>query len=292
MFTQNRQNFAQDLRISIRGFGSRARFGIRGIKLLIDGIPVTLPDGQGQVDTLQLATAGRIEVMRGPSASLYGSAAGGLIRIETQDAPTQPDLLGRVSFGMNGFRSYVLKAGGRAGPVGLVAGFSRQETGGYRDHSRMETNVFNGKVDWAIDEDSELTGILRLVYSPIADDPGGLTVAEKRQDRRQAAPRNLQFDVGERLGQVTTGLRYRHRFGENHETTAATWFGYRDFSNRLPFDGQCREEGPAPGGATIALDRLFAGGSVQHVYRDDIVGLPNQLLVGVDVEVEHEAVAV
>ncbi|HIL02384.1 MAG TPA: Plug domain-containing protein, partial [Myxococcales bacterium] len=84
VFTQNRQNFAQDLRISIRGFGARARFGLRGIKLIVDGIPATLPDGQGQLDTLQLSTAGRIEVIRGPSASLYGSAAGGVIRLESE----------------------------------------------------------------------------------------------------------------------------------------------------------------------------------------------------------------
>ncbi|MBW2698566.1 MAG: TonB-dependent receptor [Deltaproteobacteria bacterium] len=287
VFTQNRQNFAQDLRISIRGFGSRARFGIRGIKLLIDGIPATLPDGQGQVDTLQLATAGRIEVMRGPSATLYGSAAGGVIRIESETVPDVPDVQGRVAFGSNGFRSYELKGAGRAGPVGILAGLTRQEMGGYREHSRMETNVFNGKVDWAIDDRSELSGILRVVYSPIADDPGGLNEVEKWQDRRQAAPRNLRFDVGERLGQVTTGLRYRRNLGEKHETTAAAWFGYRDFANRLPFDGQCTDGGP-PGGASVALDRFFTGGSLQYVYRDEIASLPNELLVGFDVEVQRD----
>lgn len=288
VFTQNRQNFAQDLRIAVRGFGARARFGIRGIKLLIDGIPATLPDGQGQVDTLQLATAGRIEVVRGPSATLYGSAAGGVILVETEDAPAVPDLSGRFALGQNGYQAYDLKGGGRSGSVGLLAGLSRQVMGGYREQSHMETNVFNGKVDWEIDGRQTLSGVARFVYSPIADDPGGLTAEEKSADRRQAAPRNLLLDVGERVGQATTGLRYRLTSGRHHETTASAWFGYRQFSSRLPFDAQCREDGPVPGGATVDLDRYFGGGSLQHVWSRPMGRLHNDLLAGIDVEVQSD----
>nr|MCS5634876.1 Plug domain-containing protein [Myxococcota bacterium] len=101
VFTQNRQNFAQDLRVSIRGFGARAQFGLRGVKLIVDGIPATLPDGQGQLDTLQLSTAGRIEVIRGPSASLYGSASGGVIRVESEAIGEGVFVAGRAGFGSN-----------------------------------------------------------------------------------------------------------------------------------------------------------------------------------------------
>jgi len=125
VFTQNRGNFAQDLRISLRGFGSRANFGIRGIKLVVDGIPATLPDGQGQVDSLQLASVGRIEVMRGPSASLHGSAAGGVIHIESEETPAVPFVEGRVAFGSHGYRGYDVKSSGRAGSLSYLLGLSR-----------------------------------------------------------------------------------------------------------------------------------------------------------------------
>ena len=128
VFVLNRTNFAQDTRIAIRGFGARSRFGIRGIKLIVDDIPASLPDGQGQVDSLQLASAGRIEVIRGPTASLYGSAAGGVIRIESEPPPEAPVLDGRVSFGSNGFQSYEAKSAGQIGPVGVEIAEFRDPT--------------------------------------------------------------------------------------------------------------------------------------------------------------------
>ena len=279
VFTQNDQNFAQDLRVSIRGFGARAKFGLRGVKLIVDGIPATLPDGQGQLDTLQLSTAGRIEVIRGPASSLYGSAAGGVIRVESQPIGEGRHAEGRVGLGDYGYRSYDAKATVREGSVGVLVGLSHQEVGGYREHSRMENTMLNSRIEWQVDEDSELTGILNFVDAPIADDPGGLKEAEVQEDRRQAAPNNLKFDAGENLKQVTTGLRYRRRSGDKHETTAAAWYGWRDFANRIPIP---------PSGVSGGLDRTFAGASVQHEYRDELFGLANSLLVGFDVEAQWD----
>ncbi len=287
VFVQNRTNFAQDTRISIRGFGARSRFGIRGIKLIVDGVPSTLPDGQGQVDSLQLASAGRIEVIRGPTASLYGSASGGVIRIESERPSGAPFVDGRVSFGSNGFQSYEALSAGRVDSVGYLVGLTRQVVDGYRDQSRMESNVLNSRVAWEIDEDSELDATLSFVYAPIADDPGGLTLAEVDADRRMARDRNVTYDAGERVNQTSVGARYRHRFGAKHQTTAATYFGFRDFSNELPFAGECTATGP-PAGARTDLDRFYAGGSVQHEYDDEFFGLPNQLLVGFDVEAQRD----
>ena len=277
VFTQDRENFAQDLRVSIRGFGSRARFGLRGIKLIVDGIPATLPDGQGQLDTLQLSTAGRIEVLRGPSASLYGSAAGGVIRVESEAIGEGTSAAGRAGLGSNGYRSYDAQATSREGSLGILLGLSHQELGGYRDHSRMESTILNSRAEWQIDEASELTALLSFVHAPIADDPGGLRASEVAADRRQAAPNNLLFDAGESLDQVTAGLRYTRRSGDNHETTGAAWYGWRDFANRLPF-----------GDVNGSLDRNFAGASLQHEYTDELLGMPNSLLVGFDVEAQRD----
>ena len=83
LVANNRYNYAQDLQISIRGFGARASFGVRGVKLYQDGIPFTMPDGQGQTGSFALDTAKRIEVLRGPFAALYGNASGGVIQLFT-----------------------------------------------------------------------------------------------------------------------------------------------------------------------------------------------------------------
>ncbi|MEM9058567.1 MAG: TonB-dependent receptor plug domain-containing protein, partial [Pseudomonadota bacterium] len=115
LFMQDRYNFAQDLRIAIRGFGARSSFGIRGIKIIVDGIPETLPDGQGQVDAIDLGSIQQVEVLRGPSSSLYGNASGGVISITTESGPAQPFAEARLSAGEDGFSAYQLKAGGRAG---------------------------------------------------------------------------------------------------------------------------------------------------------------------------------
>jgi iron complex outermembrane receptor protein len=286
VFTQNRQNFAQDLRIAIRGFGARARFGIRGIRLIVDGIPATLPDGQGQVDTLQLATTGRIEVLRGPATSLYGSAAGGVIRVETEPVPDVPVAQARAAVGRYGYRSYDAKGLGRSGPVGWLVGLSRQETGGYRRQSRMESNLLNSRVSWAIDDASELTAYLHFLYGPVAEDPGGLTAAQVAADRRQAQTCNAILDAGEQVDQVGGALKYRHAFGARNETTAVGWWGWRDFANRLAFGNACL--GGGAGGSAGFLDRFFAGGSLQHVYTGDLLSLPNRLLVGVEVEAQRD----
>ncbi|HXF18747.1 MAG TPA: Plug domain-containing protein, partial [Burkholderiales bacterium] len=90
LVVQNRWNYAQDLQVSSRGFGARASFGVRGIRLYQDGIPATMPDGQGQTGSFSLASAQRIEILRGPFSTLYGNAAGGVVSIFSEDGPPTP----------------------------------------------------------------------------------------------------------------------------------------------------------------------------------------------------------
>src|SRR5687768_4129313 len=172
---QNRQNYAQDLQISSRGFGARSTFGVRGIRLIADGIPATMPDGQGQAATFALGSAERIEVMRGPFSALYGNASGGVIAIETQDGPEVPT--GDASFSVGSYDSWraALKFGGQWGRLNAIGDLSRFRTDGYREHSAARRDHLNTKLRLGVGDASALTLVTNTLRQPDTQDPLGLT---------------------------------------------------------------------------------------------------------------------
>lgn len=271
IFSQNRFNFAQDLRVSIRGFGARAAFGIRSIKILVDGIPATLPDGQSQVDSLDLGSAERVEVMRGPASALYGNASGGVISITTEEGPETPFVEGRITLGEYDLWKIQLKSGGQVGPMNYLVSASRLEYGGYREQSDTESVVFNGKFRFDIDEASDLTAVINVVDSPQADDPGGLSRASIEENRRAAAAVNLSNNTGEEVSQQRFGLIYRRDFGDLHELQVNGYFTARQFRGAIPF-------------RVIEFDRYFGGGGIQYSYHGDLFGRSSRLTVGIDVQ--------
>ncbi len=271
IFSQNRFNFAQDLRVSIRGFGARAAFGIRGIKILVDGIPATLPDGQSQVDSLDLGSAERVEVMRGPASALYGNASGGVISVTTEDGPETSFVEGRITLGEYDLWKLQLKSGGQAGPMNYLISASRLEYGGYREQSDTESVVFNSKFRFDIDESSDLTAVINIVDSPRADDPGGLSRANVEENRRAAAAVNLSNNTGEEVSQQRFGLVYRRDFGDLHELQINGYITARQFRGAIPF-------------RVIEFDRYFGGGGLQYSYHGDLFGRSSRLTVGIDVQ--------
>ncbi len=278
VFIQNRTNFNQDSRISIRGFGARTPFGIRGIKLIVDEIPLTLPDGQGQVDSLDLSTAARIEVLRGPGASLYGSAAGGVIRVTSDQGTPMPLLRSRVSAGSYGYRNYQAQGAGQVGDWSYALGLSRIETNGYREHNSAKNVLLSTKFRYEVSNRSSLTMVLTHADAPEADDPGGLTAAEVAANRKQANQRNIDMKSGEDLDNTTVGLVYRHGFDDRNETTLSSYFTWRDFMGRIPNEDR----------GAIDLDRFFAGGNAKHAYTDTVFGRTNRLTAGIDVEGQRD----
>ena len=143
LYMQNRFNFAQDLKISLRGFGARSSFGIRGIRIFVDDIPETLPDGQAQVDSIDLGSTSRIEVLRGPASSLYGNAAGGVIAVYSELGSSVPFVEGAVSGGDYGYQRYQLKTAGTVGSVDYMINLGKTDIDGYRDFSRARSNTIN-----------------------------------------------------------------------------------------------------------------------------------------------------
>lgn len=254
LFFQNRYNFAQDLRIAIRGFGARANFGIRGIRIFADDIPLTLPDGQGSVDSIDLGSAQQIDVIRGPFSAVYGSASGGVINIRTEDGPETPFLSGRLNFGSYDYRQAQVKAGGQAGALNWLANYSATKLDGYRDHAEYKNRLFNSKFRYDFSETTRLTVVINAVDSPRANDPGGLNAREVEEDRRQAAPRNLLYDAGESLDQQSLGLAFRTKIGSNQELMLRNYYVHRAFSNRLPFDVNSNGQG-----GSVDLGRRFSG---------------------------------
>ena len=196
LYTMNSENFAQDLRVSIRGFGTRAAFGIRGIKILVDGIPESTPDGQAQVDNIDLSFINRAEVLRGPVSALYGNASGGVISFSSLEPPISSYMDGRLSTGDFGFQQIQLKAGQKRGPISYVMNFSRNRTDGFREHSAMKNLVVNGKLRWEIDPNLNFTFLTNYAESPIANDPGALTKDQIVDNRSSARDRNVQYNSG------------------------------------------------------------------------------------------------
>jgi len=272
IFAQNRTNFAQDLRLSIRGFGARSTFGIRGIMILVDGIPATLPDGQSQVDGIDLGIMERIEVLRGPASSLYGNASGGVLSLQTETGPQQPELSSRFAFGDFGYRKTQLKLGGPTPAGNYLINISRLELKGYREHSRTELRQASGKFNFAWNSSSQVTTLVRLMDSPIAEDPGALNRSDAGLNPRQAAARNIQFDAGERVREGSLGIRVRKELSGERILHSNLHTTYRNFANKLPFLG----------GGIVRFDRLHFGGGVRLINPSQTFGRPGRLTIGLD----------
>src|SRR4051812_43573873 len=171
---QNRQNYAQDLQISSRGFGARSTFGVRGVRLIADGIPATMPDGQGQAASFDLASADRIEVLRGPFASLYGNASGGVVQVFTADGPERTTLDVAAMVGSFGQHRLGVLLGGQDGVVNFLGSASRFHTDGYRDHSAADRDQANAKLRFDAGGGGSVTVLVNGLSQPDTQDPLGL----------------------------------------------------------------------------------------------------------------------
>ncbi|CAK9885774.1 MAG: Pesticin receptor [Candidatus Erwinia impunctatus] len=288
---QNRQNYAQDLQLSMRGFGSRSTFGVRGIRLYVDGIPATMPDGQGQTSNIDINSVKIIEVLRGPYSALYGNASGGVVNIESETGTQPTTLSAGTYFGSdNSWRNSVKASGATGdgshpGDVNYMISASRFTTQGYRDHSGTQKNLGNAKLGVRVDDASTLTLMLNSV-SVDANDPGGLTQSEWRQNPRQA-PWGESYNTRKSLDQTQFGVRYQRQITENDLLTFTTWHGERHTTQyqSIPRAPQMQ---PAYPGGVIVLERKYSGIDSRWSHEGLLGSLPYSLTAGIDYETMTE----
>ena len=223
---QNRQNYAQDLQLSIRGFGARSTFGVRGVRLYVDGIPATLPDGQGQTSNIDIASADRVEILRGPFSALYGNSSGGVVQVFTEDGQGPPLLGFSVAGGSFGTARIGSKLSGSSGAVDYMLSASRFHTDGWRDHSAADREVQNGKLGFRLDDGSKLTLVFNSVHL-YAQDPLGLSASQYALNPRGVDPVATQFDTRKTVDQQQLGLTYERRIDAANTLRLMVYGGQR-----------------------------------------------------------------
>ena len=264
----NRQNYAQDLQLSIRGFGSRSTFGIRGVRLIVDGIPASMPDGQGQASTIALGSAQRIEVLRGPLAQLYGNAAGGVVQVFSGTDATVPTVEAMLAAGPWEQNKVGLKFGHNGERDSVVVDAMRYATNGWRDHSQAERTQFNAKWEHVIDAASTISVVANSFDQPLSKDPAGLTRAQFEADPRQVAAIVKAQDASKVVNQQQIGSVYERRLTEATTLTARAYVGYRNLYNKLSVPPTAPAQASITGsGGTIDFARSYMGLGVQLAHQ-------------------------
>ncbi|PWF55614.1 TonB-dependent receptor family protein [Massilia glaciei] len=291
LVARNRQNYAQDLQISSRGFGARSAFGVRGVRLIADGIPASMPDGQGQAATFNLDMAERIEVLRGPFSAMYGNHSGGVIQMFTRDGEGGPTLELGVLGGSDGTRKLDMNAQGKSGGVGYVLDASRFSTDGYRDHSAATRDQGFAKITVAPSATSRLTLVGNSLRQHDTQDPLGVQWETFQRDPRAgqidagdtASPKRTlaeRYNTRKSIDHQQLGLSYERRFGDDR--LRLTGYGgkrrviqYQSFSKGF--------QAPAShSGGVVDFDRDFHGADLNWLAVRSIAGGKLSTTVGVE----------
>lgn len=280
---QNRGNYAQDLQLSVRGFGARSTFGVRGVRLYADGIPGTMPDGQGQFSHFDLTGADRIEVLRGPFSALYGNSSGGVISIFTRDGSPGFATDATVAAGSFGTRRYAARGSGESGIVNFTVDGAHFQTDGYRDHSRAERNSGNAKVRLAIAADTTLTLVANALETPAVDDPLGLTAAQLAANPAQAGTGALDFNTRKSLSQEQAGAILAGVLSPADDYRVTVYDGVRRTVQFQAIQASVEARLTHPGGV-VDLGRHFRGADAQISDHRTLAGGPLRITAGTSYE--------
>ena len=279
LLARNRNNYAQDQQVSIRGIGANSTFGIRGVRIYQDGIPATGADGQGQVSQFNLDSASRVEVLRGPFSALYGNSSGGVIQLFTADGREPDELRGALAYGSFGTWRAGIDARGLWRGVAYNAAFTHFSVDGYRPHSSADSESFNAKFGSDLNEHNHLALILNLISRPDAQDPLGLTPAQFSVNPYQAAPSALTFNTRKALQQQQAGLTWNLDLTDTQSLQAMAYYGHRSVLQFLSIPASA-QAAPTSAGGVVDLDRDYGGGDVRWAWRTQLAGRPFSWVVG------------
>ncbi len=287
LLARDRQNYAQDTQLSIRGFGARSTFGVRGVRLFADGIPATMPDGQGQLSHFALAAGDRVEVMRGPFSALYGNSSGGVVQLWSADGsdPLQADL--RATAARYGSLSASARLLGVVAGTGYNVAASIFDTDGYREHGAARRESANLKLhhDFAGGGRLELVG--NHFRSPDAQDPLGLTWAQVLEDPRQAPAPALLFDTRKSVDQDQLGARWKQPLGEAGQLRLAGHGGRRGVVQYLSVP-VAAQASPLSAGGVVDLDGGFAGADARASWQGEAGGGTLEFTVGASADRQRQ----
>ena len=276
----NRQNYAQDLQISSRGFGARAPFGVKGIRIIVDDIPATMPDGQGQGATIPLGSTDHIEILRGPFSALYGNGAGGVLQAFTENGKGRPTVTNNFSAGSYGTTREELKISGEEGAVNYLVDSSLFSTDGYRDHSKTDRNQSNAKIVWEIDESTKLK-LSANSFHQTAEDPLGLTLGQLAYNPRMAggsssntgsSATSTTFNSSKTINYNQAGLVLDKQIDENNSFKIISYYGTRSVQQLQSFSSL----------GVVDLDRDFGGLNLRYSHLTTFSGQALKLTGGLD----------
>lgn len=286
-YVQNRETYAQEQQITVRGFGARSQFGTRGVRLYVDGVPASTPDGQGGTAIFDFASAKSVEVLRGPFSALYGNHSGGVVQILTEDGPVTPTGTASFHFGSYDTQRLGLKAGGQYGSVNALVSASYLTTDGYRDRSASERYLANAKFAIKLDDRSSLSIVANYLDQPLDQDPLTLTGAQVAQNRRQAHPNSASFNTRRSLDNKQIGLVYDVQVSPQDSIRLMTYGGERNNLGYLATRGGAAV--PFSSGGVSSLARTYAGGSGRWTRKTSVLGgQPLTLTAGAEYDMAGE----
>ncbi|OGV77545.1 MAG: hypothetical protein A3I83_09255 [Methylotenera sp. RIFCSPLOWO2_02_FULL_45_14] len=265
----NRNNPAQDLAIQIRGFGARSAFGVRGVRLYADGIPMTMPDGQGQTGTFNLDTASRVEYLRGPFSALYGNSSGGVVQIFTKDGEKEPTLSGGMTFGSYNTQRYSLGFSDSGDGFDYVVNANSYSSDGYRDQSDTRRDTLHGKINFKINDDTKLTIVATALDQPDNEDPQGLDAKQLKADRKQAGTGSELFDTRVSRSHQQAGATLEHQFTPDDTVRLMAYYGLRE-NEQYQSVTVGAQRNDLQGGGVAVIDREFGGADVRWTHKGNI----------------------
>ncbi|MGC4028350.1 MAG: TonB-dependent receptor [Steroidobacteraceae bacterium] len=279
----DRQNFAQDTQLSIRGFGARSTFGVRGLRLYADGVPASMPDGQGQLSHFSLMGADRLQVMRGPFSALYGNSSGGVVQIWSRSGRDGAPPRLRATWGSYDARSLGAQALGTAGLLDYNLAVSRFQTDGYRGHSAARRDSANARLGLDVGESRDLSLVLNYLDIPEAQDPLGLDPASWRADPAQATAAAEQFNTRKSVRQYQGGVVFEQRLGSASTLRAMGYAGSRRVEQFLAIPA-ATQANPLHSGADIDLDNRYHGADLRWSWQGQLAGRDAEITVGANVD--------